>query len=180
MRDASCQSQRCFDYQCAPAEGHKRIFHYPNGALGQIRDARDPRPAVEVADARCMTGASQRRLAGTWRAWLSSSTVDAIDRIADVGPWYRLDGKTKLFESKAQLRAGPLAPIDPPGDPVAGRPFWTGTLADGTRSSLTCQDWTDYVMARGTVGRADAVGGAWVAAEPSSCGFYGGLLCIEQ
>jgi hypothetical protein len=46
---------------------------------------------------------------GQWRAWLSSSSMNAIDRLADVGPWYRPDQQTTLFENH---RAG-------------SRPDWT-------------------------------------------------------
>jgi hypothetical protein len=158
----------------------KRIFHYPNGSLGQIPDATDQRPAVEVADELCMQGAASRKLGGSWKAWLSTSMVDAIDRIEDVGPWYRLDRETKLFENKSQLSAGPFASIAPPGDVRAGSPFWTGTLLDGTKSPFNCMDWRRYWEGTATVGRADAVGAAWVSPEPHSCNYYGSLLCIEQ
>ncbi len=183
LRDSACQSQHCVNRGCvaAPAAASpRRIFHHRNGALGDLGDAADTRPVLEIADAACAQGAAQRQLGGIWKAWLSTSTVNAIDRIADVGPWYRLDGVTKLFENRAQLAVGPLAPIDTPGDRLAGSPFWTGTLADGTRSGLTCGDWTQDVTGTATVGRADAVGAAWVQAEPISCGYYGGILCIEQ
>jgi hypothetical protein len=162
------------------AGARRRIFHHLSGNLGQIPDSTDPRPAVEVADELCAQGAARGKLGGSWRAWLSASGVDAIDRIEDVGPWYRLDRETMLFENKAQLGTGPLAPIAPPGSVRADRPFWTGTLLGGRRSAFNCMDWRRYWEGTATVGRADAIGAAWVSPEPHSCSYYGSLLCIEQ
>ncbi len=59
--------------------------------------------------------------------------------------------------------------------------FWSGTRLDGTRSSDNCSDWTIYNRpAIATVGRADAVGNAWVMDTPLLCSNYLALLCIEQ
>jgi hypothetical protein len=166
----------------ANALARKRVFHLLNGALGKIRDSSDPRTGLEVADADCMT-AGQTYGDGQWRAWLSSSTVNAIDRLADVGPWYRLDQQTKLFESRAALVNGPLVPIEDPADAGADLRalFWTGTLLDGTASTATCLDWTEYVgPITATVGRVDMAGQGWVDPTPLSCAKYLSLLCFEQ
>src|SRR5262249_54505111 len=136
-------------------------------------------PALGVADTECTQYAAAQGLGGKWKAWLSTSTVNAIDRIGDVGPWYRLDKTTKIFESRAQIRNGPLAPIN--SEPRSNNKFWTGTLIDGTRSSYLCSDWTQYAFPlKGTVGNADATGTAWVESDPIDCGTYLALLCIEQ
>ena len=100
----------------------KRVFHLLNGALGAIRDANDTRTGLEVADADC-TSAGQMHGGGQWRAWLSSSSANAIDRLVDVGPWYRLDQQTKLFESRAAIAQGPLVPIEDPTDAGVGRRY---------------------------------------------------------
>lgn len=162
-----------------PPAARKRVFYFRNGTLGKIRDSADPRPALEVADADCTEGASQMDLGGSWKAWLSSSQIDAIDRISDVGPWYRVDRETLLFASKSDLTRGPRARIDP-GD-WAEPFFWSGTALNGRRTPDTCQDWTVYnAPAAATVGRVDAQGEAWVASEPLLCSYYLALLCIEQ
>jgi hypothetical protein len=158
------------------------VFHFLNGALGAIRDANDPRTGVEVADADCTT-AGQMHGGGQWRAWLSSSSANAIDRLVDVGPWYRLDQQTKLFENRAAITQGPLVPIEDPTDanPGVGNLFWTGTLLDGTASASNCTDWTAYVGGvMATVGRTDTAGPGWVAATLQSCSTYLSLLCFEQ
>ncbi len=157
----------------------KRLFHFANGALGKIRDANDPRSPLDVADAKCTDEAVARGLGGTWRAWLSSSTENAIDRIADVGPWYRLDQTTLVFAGRADLRNGPRAPIN--ATPSARNRFWSGSLLDGTRSADRCNDWEAYDFPlKGTIGNADATGTDWVEPAPLDCGSYLALLCFEQ
>src|SRR5262245_49020097 len=96
-----------------PPGARKRIFYFRNGTLGQIRDSTDTRPAVDVADGDCTDEASSMGVGGSWKAWLSSSQVDAITRISDVGPWYRLDQETLLFASRADFAHGPRVRIDP-------------------------------------------------------------------
>src|SRR4051794_18448419 len=62
------------------------------------------------ADAKCRTLATAASLGGTWKAWLSTTSTNAIDRIVDVGPWYLMNG-VKTFNNKAALRGTPLVPI---------------------------------------------------------------------
>jgi hypothetical protein len=166
----------------ADPTARKRVFHLMNGALGAIRDANDPRTGLEVADADCTT-AGQMYGGGSWRAWLSDSSTNAIDRLSDVGPWYRLDQQTKLFADRAALTQGPLGPIEDPTDANAGirSQFWSGTLLDGTASTGNCTDWTSYVGGgTATVGRTDTAGSGWVDPTPLSCSKYLSLLCFEQ
>jgi hypothetical protein len=101
----------------------------------------------------------------TWRAYLSTSTVNAMDRIG-TGPWRNADGVI-VANSLAQLHdpanvaaGGPLdatwaindlaIPLDETGAPIpsggAGgnvHDILTGTLLDGTvAANETCLDWT--------------------------------------
>ncbi|MFN0249455.1 MAG: hypothetical protein ACKV2T_21395 [Kofleriaceae bacterium] len=162
-----------------PSERH-RAFYLRNGTLGKIKDSADPQSGVEVADADCTAAAATRELGGSWRAWLSSSTTDAITRIDDVAPWYRIDRETLLFASKRELTAGPRATIEASPDPEPMM-FWSGTRLDGTRSTDNCSDWTIYNHpAIATVGRADLVGASWVMDAALPCSNYLALLCIEQ
>jgi hypothetical protein len=166
----------------AATTARKRVFHLLNGALGAIRDANDTRTGLEVADADCTT-AGQMYGGGPWRAWLSDSSTNAIDRLVDVGPWYRLDQQTKLFDNRAAITQGPLIPIEDPSDAGAGirSLFWSGTLLDGTASAGNCSDWTSYVGGgTATVGRTDTAGSGWVDPTPLSCSKDLSLLCFEQ
>lgn len=99
----------------------------------------------------------------TWRAYLSTTTVNAIDRIGN-GPWRNADG-VLVANSSAQLHdpanaepGGPLdatwaindfsIPLDETGAQVQQNvhDILTGTLLDGTvAANETCQDWTSNV-----------------------------------
>ena len=167
------------DATLVPTLERKRVFYFRNGTLGKIRDSSDERPGVIVADEACTAEAADGGLGGSWRAWLSSSEVDAVERIDDVGPWYRLDQETLLFPSRAEIGQGPRAAIVPDGE--GERRFWSGTGPDGRATAETCSDWTVYnVPAVATIGRADLVGSAWIPDAPLLCAEYLALLCLEQ
>ena len=160
----------------------KRIFHFKNGTLGMIPDSNDTRTGLEVADAEC-TKAGRAYGGAQWKAWLSSSTISAISRIADVGPWYRLDQTTLLFANRASMVNGPLVQITSPSDLLIDNrsTFWSGTLADGSSSADNCQDWTTYIGRNfATIGRVDTSGPGWVDPTPFTCSYYLALLCVEQ
>lgn len=163
----------------SPPEERKRVFFLHSGTMGKIRDSSDRRPPLDVADEDCTLAAADRDLGGAWRAWLSSSEADAIERIDDVGPWFRVDRETLLFPDRAGFRDGPIAEIVPEADPDRSQ-FWSGTLPDGTRSGENCDDWTEYLGLSGTVGRVDVAGPSWATPESLYCGIYLALLCIEQ
>jgi len=135
---------------------NKRVFVTHGKWDGNLQRAANMagRPAATGragADALCNVSASTAGLDGSWMAWVSDSTTNAIDRIQDVGPWYGLDG-SKVFESKAGLVGNPLTAIVV--DEIGGHTdyaMWTGTLADGKKAAATCSDWTsssaqDYGM----------------------------------
>ena len=95
------------------------------------------------ADAQCQERAENEGLTGTWTAWLSDSTGNAVDRIPD-GQYQLLDG-TVIAEDKADLTSGLLkAPINlnERGEPEGGF-VWTGTSPDGTNTGTNCSDWTN-------------------------------------
>lgn len=149
---------------------------------------------LEGADAHCQAlaeaaGAGDK----TWRAYLSTSSVDARDRIGD-GPWYNaegvmiaanvdelhgdnnLNGDTALNESGGSpnyLVGDPPAPAAQPLE----HDVLTGTNEDGTAHELTCNDWTDgSADAQAMLGHADRIGrnpgvNSWNAVHPSQgCG----------
>src|SRR5689334_7241626 len=77
----------------------------------------------------CASAAGTAGVHGTFIAWLSDTTTNAIDRVVnDVGPWVRLDG-TLVFANKAQMRSLPSAPIDVDefGQVTHAEGVWTGT-----------------------------------------------------
>ncbi len=136
---------------------------------------------LEAADAQCALSAAM--LGGTWRAWLSGSSVDAIDRIEDVGPWYLVDRTTVVFDSVAQMATGPSSAIDMSerGERLAAKSVWTGTAAQGTSAPETCSDWSsDRATVDGQVGRSNVTGPAWTSSTVETCALYAALYCVEQ
>jgi hypothetical protein len=146
------------------------------------------------ADAHCQALAAAVGAGGkTWHAYLSTSSVDARDRVGD-GPWYNadgvmiaanvaelhgannLDGDTALTETGGKpnyLVGDPPAPAAQPLE----HDIMTGTNEDGTANELTCNDWTDgSADSQAMLGHADRMGrnpglNSWNAIHPSQgCG----------
>lgn len=98
------------------------------------------------ADAICMQRASAAGLAGTYRAWLSSSTVNARERLSGARGWYRPDGKPVADRVEDLLAGRMFYPIrvDENGDDIGivGPEVATGTVSNGGRSFNRCNDCT--------------------------------------
>jgi hypothetical protein len=115
----------------------------------------------------------------TWRAYLSTSTVDAKSRIGN-GPWYNYKGeliaqnvadlhtgdKNKISGTTALTEKGTapnyLAMVDGKPAPAAQplqHDILTGTNEDGTKNADTCRDWTVAdASAKAMLGHADRMG----------------------
>jgi len=124
------------------------------------------------ADSRCQSLAAAVGAGGkTWHAYLSTSTVDARDRIGS-GPW-RNAGGTIVANTVAELHArkGDAAVfVDEHGGRINGQ--WsgspapvqhdvlTGSTADGRLlAGLTCSDWTSASAGQAAqVGHSDGLG----------------------
>ena len=85
--------------------GGKRIFITKTTFLGNLG-------GLAGADAKCTAAAAARSLGGTWKAWLSDASTNAIDRIGDVGPWVLVGSGTRVFDNKAQLETGQNGPVN--------------------------------------------------------------------
>lgn len=125
---------------------------------------------LEGADGHCAALAEAAGVTGkTWAAYLSTSTVDARDRIGS-GPWVNAEGVT-IAESVAALHGEgnnitKATALDETGAMVNGRgddpnrhDILTGTMPDGTRAAETCGDWTlGGTEGAAIVGHHDRVG----------------------
>lgn len=119
------------------------------------------------ADSKCKSLADSSGVAAVvnrnWRAWLSTSTIQARERIPMIGgagggiPAYRLVSGDLVFPEgfvfgpKPGDAGGPNLPLrvidqDERGQTIAASGVWTGTQNDGSRcgSSATsfCDDWS--------------------------------------
>lgn len=126
---------------------------------------------LEGADAHCQSlaeavGAGDK----TWRAYLSTSSEDARDRIGD-GPWYNAAGEV-IAEDVDDLHSDannitPETALNEKGESpnyIGGaqplqHDILTGTNEDGTASDMTCNDWTDGTAdSNAMLGHADRMG----------------------
>jgi len=124
----------------------------------------------------------------TWRAYLSTSSVDARDRIGS-GPWYNVNGD-RIAANLAELHGdAPGLTADTALDQNGDSPNYidadgnvaqplehdvlTGTNADGTANEATCNNWTDGSGdSSAMLGHADRRGrdpvvNSWNAVHPS-------------
>ena len=123
----------------------------------------------------------------TWRAYLSTSTVNARDRIG-AGPWYNRNGvmiaaDIAALHTPASNTINKANGLDENGNMVPGRgdtpnqhDIVTGSTAQGMASGNTCNNWTnsDATGTTATVGHFDRMGIAgnidpmsWVEAHAS-------------
>ncbi len=106
---------------------------------------------IGAADTFCNQAAANAGLPGVYVAWLSTSSLDAVDRLINTDlPYTRTDGiiiatdledltDSQLLSSISLDAAGQEAPTIP------GLEDWvyTGTLPSGKNSGHNCTDWTD-------------------------------------
>ena len=123
----------------------------------------------------------------TWVAYLSTSTVNARDRIG-AGPWYNRNGvmiatDVDALHTPASNMINKATGLDENGNSVPGRgetpnqhDIVTGSTAQGMASGNTCNNWTssDATAAKAMVGHFDRMGissnidpMSWVEAHPS-------------
>ena len=141
------------------------------------------------ADAHCTSLAEAAGVTGkTWAAYLSTSDVDARDRIGS-GPWFNAKGE-KIADDVASLHSDANnitkeTGLTEKGEIVKGRgdtpnqhDILTGTMADGTKAEQTCGNWTNGAEGSAMTGHHDrkgpdtlATATSWNAAHPSrGCG----------
>jgi hypothetical protein len=124
---------------------------------------------LEGADAYCQklagaAGAGSKK----WRAYLSTSSVDARDRIGK-GPWYNvkgemiaanldeLHGNNKLTKATNLTEKGQM--VNGRGDTPNMHDILTGSTADGKYQGASCGDWTSsFDDANAMAGHSDRNG----------------------
>lgn len=139
---------------------------------------------VAGGDKFCQTLAEQAGIKGSFKAWLSSSSVNAIDRLTSNGPWVRVDG-VRIADSKADLSDGLLfssISVDETGRHLTEAITWTGTDFLGNSTSTLCSDWqSDLDTDIGTTGNALTVSNSWtVRSTQWSCNRNFRLYCFED
>lgn len=188
IASVGCGCSGFFDPQLRPADAapdtHVADAAAPNlvfvtssmqdGALGGLAGA----------DAICQQRAADAGLPGSYVAFLSTSAVNAISRLAGSRGWVRPDGQP-VIDTASDLtnqRAWYPIALDETGHDVRAivPGAWTGTLFDGTVDDLhDCAEWTDGSNAiEGALGMASATGAVLVDAGADSCDVPHRLYCF--
>lgn len=183
-RDLMCSAGQCVERQVDDPKDAgappRRVFVTRTAYSGDLKSAGAAADGLAGADALCAIAAQSTSLGGTWRAWLSTTTVKAQDRIVGDGPWVDLKGNV-VFNNKANFFTGPLRRIeyDERGDTTVvrfttgetqGVTVWSGTTSNltvtrasfGAMEMLTCLDWTtDDRLEMGGFGTSDNSDNGW-------------------
>jgi len=151
-----------------------------------------PTDGHAAADALCASAAKGAGLSGSWVAYLSSGADSAASHVVDDGPFYAVDGKTKLYESKLGIGGG--AEVEVPDEkgrkPIdvssgvdkfgqvwastSSATFWTGSSASG-QVDKTCKSWRSSDLFD------DGTFSSYLATTyVLSCEQEHHLLCLEQ
>ncbi|MFT3925512.1 MAG: hypothetical protein QM778_23435 [Myxococcales bacterium] len=141
-----------------------------NGKLG----------GLDGADALCQQRAKEGNLAGTYKAWLSSSTTNAIDRIGNASGWVRPDGRPVASTQQSLVYGKLYYPIrlDEQGVDRGGVGVFTATTMGGENWGNTCTDWTANGSSQVTMGRSDSAGIMFTDFGIGPCSLLQGLICL--
>jgi hypothetical protein len=185
----TCNSgETCYTDRCGPANPHYAFVTKAdyNGGLARAGSSTS---GLSGGDNLCQVAATAAGLAGTFKAWLSDSTANAIDRIVDVGGWYTTGTYPLLIAAnKAQLISRLTNSfVDEYGQTKGAEP-WTGTKADGTKSTSSifvgttgnCYNWATENGDSGVTGLVGMVTGGWTEYSAYQCQNPHPLHCFQQ
>jgi hypothetical protein len=164
--NADCVGGRiCIVGTCRPANPPDGEPQNPNYAFVTSAPAPIGQLSLDAGDAICNAAAAALPSAGVFRAWLSTSTIDARDRLQGARGWVRADG-TPFADTVDDIAHGrifnPLS-IDEHGVTTSQvAVVITGTSADGRLdANMNCGDWTGDPSASATAGTTDGTTGVW-------------------
>jgi hypothetical protein len=171
------------------SSGSGRVF-VTSTAVGPNLDTESGGPGTATdgapfGDKICTTFATKANLGGTWKAWLSSSSGSALQRVGGtgIGEWTLVDKTTVVFASHAGLASAPTHAIDhdEAGNPAPPSCVWTGTDTGGGTSPSTCKSWTS-ISTSDSATTGDPVGTQdWTSSTAASpCNDVCRLYCFEQ
>ncbi|MBN8221699.1 MAG: hypothetical protein J0L53_12295 [Spirochaetes bacterium] len=149
------------------------------------------------ADCTCTRAALSRGLrrnsTHVFRAWLSTSTTNAICRIQGLAngcstsfsvPWFNTKGEV-VQNNFSGFTAGTTinaVRYDEFGVDQGGTQVWTGTSATGsTITSMTCSDWTDQTGTfNGQYGDRTSNAAAWTTSTSIACNNNYRIYCVAS
>ena len=169
----------------------RRVFITAATFHGDLKTQGAGSEVVDGADRLCAAAAAGAGLDGSWVAWVSASSVDALSRLADDGRWVLLDGTTEVFPSRGAIQFGPEHAIDMAETGAtlpAGETIWTNSDSFGKNSTDgqndACGDWSGQtgLAAVGVLFDPDfgGAGLSWTdTKQPQACGGVHHLYCFE-
>ena len=126
--------------------------------------------------------------ADRYRAWISTSTVDARDRVEHHAGRYVLVNGLIVAENwdqfASEVHQNPIDVTEQSQTLIVG--VWTGTQPDGTRvpAQSHCQDWTSSsALEKAYAGDSSFTDASWTLDQlinPNGCVNAFALYCIEQ
>jgi hypothetical protein len=135
------------------------------------------------ADAECASLAAAANLpSATYKAWLSTSTLNAAAKLGTARGFVRPDGQP-FADQVSDIAAGkilnPLI-LDESGNNLAHQIVWTGTTDAGIASPFACGDWLIGTgESFGELGETTGGAGAWSDdASETSCNVFAHLYCF--
>lgn len=164
----------------------KKVFITATAYNGDLKTAGSGSDGLDGADKICQLKASTAGLPGTYKAWLSSGSVSAKDRLTHGQSAYkRMDGIT-VANNWNDLTDGSLLNSinrNEYGNLQSGSlPTWTNTKIDGALvSANSCNNWTN-----GTAGYSAGNGfgaltsSSWTHSVSISCDYLRRVYCFEQ
>lgn len=139
------------------------------------------------ADQRCRNLAGNAGLPNplTFKAWLSSSTISAHERLLHSNGRYLLVNGLVVAQNWTALTSGMLENplIVDENSQTKDDPVWTGTLALGEAAPGTkfCNDWEESgSLEFSGVGNSSSFDSTWSYFDNGPCAAEARLYCIEQ
>ncbi len=155
----------------------KKVFVSSTGTDGALG-------GVTGGDAFCQQQADAAGLSGNYKAWLSDSTSNIVDRLVSDGPWVRLDG-VKIADDKSDLTDGRLftsISLNESGNRNPAGIVFTGANASGMALASHCQNWTSNDPTESAIRGSDALADEdWSGDNISfACNNALALYCFED
>jgi hypothetical protein len=157
---------------------------------------------IAGADAKCQAAADAAKVAGTFRAWVSTATSSPATTFTRTsGDYVLADGTTVVAHGwegltsgnllhaidMTETKAAPPMTAPPCGATDANTSAWTATQLNGTPytgfGQRNCKDWTSSSATdAATWGWPNATNGYWTqrCSSASGCDLAASLYCFQQ
>ena len=165
---------------CQSAVGADGASAIPNYAFVTSATVPAVFQSLDAADQICATAAAASGLPGQFRAWLSTATANAIDRLQGARGWIRTDS-APFADTLDDLGAGriftPLR-LDERGAIASGL-VMTGTNAAGRAEPASdCNDWSDGATGDAMAGTTEGTTTVWTSVTTIRCSDPARLYCF--